>query len=458
LTSIIVILYLFRADQKSKAEGVSKAIWVPYAWAFIAGSRFVSQWLNPNATLTSAEAYLDGSPLDRAVFLILIIIAIAILIRRNLNWRMLFKNNTWIWLFLLFGLISVLWSDYPFVSFKRWVKALGTPLMALVILTEERPLEAIGVMVRRLAYVLLPLSVLFIKYYPHLGRMYHMGQPMFTGVALQKNGLGQICLVVGVYYCWDLLFNRTNRNDLRRRHLFPLHLLILLMLGWLIYMANSSTSLLCLIIAIGMLIVGRMGAVSKAPVRIVRVGLMAVLIVGALEATLGVSAQLIAILGRDPTLTSRVPIWHTLLTMAGNSWLGVGYESFWLGRRLPVLLETVGVMNAHNGYLETYLNIGLVGLALVVALMISGLVKVVKQITTDYRFAVLRLTFIIVVAVYNWTEATLYGVNNMWLLLFLGIIDYRQQRNTVIAVKDNAGRHARIGQVRFTDHATNRMS
>jgi exopolysaccharide production protein ExoQ len=458
LICFIVILYLFWTDRKNKIDGVSKAIWVPFFWMFISGSRFVSQWINPNAALMSAEAYLEGSPLDRAVFLILIILGLVILIRRNLNWKLAVKKNTWIWLFLMFGLISVLWSDYPFVSFKRWIKALGTPIMALVIMTEERPLEAIGVLARRLAYVLLPLSVLFIKYYPNLGRAYHMGQPMFTGVALQKNGLGQICLVVGIYYCWDLLFNRQNRKDLRRLHGFLPYLLILPMLGWLIHMAGSSTSLMCLIIAMSILIVSRVPSVSKAPGRLMRLGLTAVLVLIALEVTLGVSAKVISALGRDPTLTNRVSIWQSLLAMAGNPLIGVGYESFWLGKRLAVLMDTVGVRQAHNGYLETYLNIGLVGLVLVVALMISGLVKARKEMTIDYRFAVLRLTFIVVVAIYNWTEATLYGVNNMWLLLFLGSIDVFPQRDHVIAVKDDAAKNSRNVEPRLIDHASSRKS
>ena len=44
--------------------------------------------------------------------------------------------------------------------------------MVLVILTEKRPYEAVGVILRRLAFLLLPLSVLFIRYYPDLGREY----------------------------------------------------------------------------------------------------------------------------------------------------------------------------------------------------------------------------------------------------------------------------------------------
>jgi exopolysaccharide production protein ExoQ len=119
-----------------------------------------------------------------------------------------------------------------------------------------------------------------------------------------------------------------------------------------------------------------------------------------------------------------VPMWHGLLAMATNPLLGAGYESFWLGDRLTVLIARYGgLIQAHNGYLETYLNVGLVGLALLVGSILSGLRVIKSHMKVDYPFAMLRIAFVIVTAFYNWTEAAFYGVNNMWLVVFLGIID-----------------------------------
>ena len=44
--------------------------------------------------------------------------------------------------------------------------------MVLVLLTERHPYEAIGITLRRLSFLLLPASVLFVRYYPDLGRGY----------------------------------------------------------------------------------------------------------------------------------------------------------------------------------------------------------------------------------------------------------------------------------------------
>ena len=75
------------------------------------------------------------------------------------------KNNIWILVLFLYLGISILWSDFMGVSFKRWIRATGDLVMALVVLTEPAPYEAIKTLINRCAIVLIPLSLLFIKYF-----------------------------------------------------------------------------------------------------------------------------------------------------------------------------------------------------------------------------------------------------------------------------------------------------
>jgi O-antigen ligase len=150
-----------------------------------------------------------------------------------------------------------------------------------------------------------------------------------------------------------------------------------------------------------------------------------------METVFGVKDTIIIMLGRRPDLTTRVPMWQDAISLVRNPIVGYGYESFWLGRRLAYMVENWGVaQQIHNGYLEMYLNMGLVGVFFVFAWIVSGLKKVYWHLESNYSVAMLRLCFIIVVALYNYTEATFFGVSNMWLLLFLGVMEIPSQAKT----------------------------
>ena len=409
---------------RHNSSGVSKAIWIPFTWMFLSGSRYVSQWFNLGVPGGSTDSILEGSPVDRIVFIILIIAGIVVLFRRRINWKEIFRKNVWIWLFFLFGAISLLWSDFPFVAFKRWIKALGNIVMVLVILSEHRPYHAFGIILRRLAFILLPLSVLFIKYYPDLGRAYHMGHPMFTGVTYQKNQLGQLCLLTGLYFSWFLLLGRKTQYEFHHKFHYSIYLIILPITAWLFHMANSATSMLCLLIAIFIFLFSSLPTMSDHPRRILYFSILFVGVYFFMNYFFEVKNFVIGLLGRRPDLTTRVPMWEDLRSMVKNPLLGFGFESFWLGDRRRIIMETWGIGGqAHNGYLDMYLHLGYLGLSFIFFWIISGIRKIHKHLVRDYPVAVLRFSLFTIVALYNYTEATFYGVSNMWIIFLIGIMD-----------------------------------
>jgi len=111
-------------------------------------------------------------------------------------------------------------------------------------------------------------------------------------------------------------------------------------------------------------------------------------------------------LGRDPSLTGRTEIWKNLLIFDSNWLLGTGYESFWLGDRLyQVWMKTGFVTQAHNGYLEVYLNLGVVGLAILVGLLLSSYRRICKSFVQSPVLAPLVLASWTLALFYNITEA-----------------------------------------------------
>jgi len=424
---IILILYLFWIDRK-KIEGVSKAIWISTIWMFLSGSRTISQWFDLGTPNLTADVYLEGNPIDRNIFTILIIAGLFILYQRRSNMHEFFSKNKWIWLYFAFGMLSLVWSDYPFVSFKRLIKALGTVIMVLVVLTEDQPYIAIGVILRRIAFVLLPLSVLFIKYYPELGRIYWMGEPMYTGVGLQKNALGQLCLITGIYFSWNIFLGRKEKLSGQQLH-YSIYLIVLPLIIWLFFMAHSSTSLACMLFTLILFGIARQPVFASNPRKIMIFGIICIFLLAAMESFFDIKEIIIALLGRESNLTGRTDIWDKYLSMVKDPILGYGYESFYT---TVIINNTVeDFLSAHNGYLEMYLNLGIIGLLFVAGWIVTGLIKVWHQLVIDYPVAILRLAIIIDVILYNWTEATFAGRNNVWFLLFFAIMTVPNKMESV---------------------------
>ena len=116
--------------------------------------------------------------------------------------------------------------------------------MALIVLTEPDPKEAVIRLMKRCAYVVVPVSILFIKYYPRVGTGLRPVDrlQMTNGIAKDKNMLGADCLILGYFFFWYLLQTwQTERNTWRRNEL-RLIAGFLIGIWWLLSQAHSATS------------------------------------------------------------------------------------------------------------------------------------------------------------------------------------------------------------------------
>ncbi len=212
---------LFYLD-RDKSARTSKALWLPVIYLWIIGSRPVSDWLGMSPP-AEADVQLDGSPIDRTFFLVLLIAAICVLVHRGQRTLKVLNANWPILAFYLFCLVSVIWSDFAAVSFKRWTKAIVDVAMVVIIVTDGQPVVALRRLFARVGFLLIPLSLLYIKYYPALGRQYDpwTGSQFNTGVTLNKNMLGSITYLLLLGASWRLiaLLQTDKSAPDRKRHL-----------------------------------------------------------------------------------------------------------------------------------------------------------------------------------------------------------------------------------------------
>jgi exopolysaccharide production protein ExoQ len=398
-------------------------LWIPLIWLFIVASRLPSQWLQGSIGILAVGSLEEGNPLDRAVLTALMLLALIILLRRKFNWAGFFRSNSALFAFVSFGLLSAFWSDFSLIALKRWFRDFGNYFVVLVVLSDPRPLEAVRTLLRRLSYLLISLSILLIKYYPYLAKDYDTwtGAPMFVGATTSKNMLGAVCLVSGMYFFWDIVTRCFERKESRTRKIIFLDILFMAMTLWLLHLASSATSSVCLVFGCLIIAAAHSKGFRRHPALLkvlipVSFGLYLVLAFG-----LDMNGSLAAAVGRDPTLTNRTLIWKTVLGLHTNPLIGTGYESFWLGSRLQAVWRLIWVNEAHNGYLEVYLNLGLIGLALLLLFLLGGYRRICTLLASSPALASLNLAFWAIMLFYNMTEAG-FRSGLLWLILLLGTL------------------------------------
>jgi exopolysaccharide production protein ExoQ len=415
----IVGLFLFDRNEKSR---VSKALWIPTVWFFFCLSRSVSEWLGVTPPADLANSYVEGSPLDAAVFEALEVVALIVVISRRQRVGPILRNNWPICLFFSYAALSICWSEYPFVTLKHWIKGIGDLMMVLIVLSETRVPDAIKCLFTRIGFLLLPLSVLFIKYYPLLGRKLTLSWTMEpVGVATQKNSLGELCDVVGLALLWRLQRAYNDREDPKRKQRLLALGASLVMVVWLLWVCNSMTSICALSMASAIMLL------SKRPAFRCRPALVHLLVISLLASTIYAlffqsSGSLIEGLGRNPTLTGRTDIWHMVLSIHNSRLFGAGYESFWLGSRLQEMWQAFpGLMlnEAHNGYVEILLTLGWVGGILLGILIATGYRNVFIAYRRDPDLGSLRMAFFLAAVITGLTEAAFRLMGPPWIVFLL---------------------------------------
>lgn len=438
-TFILIALYL---DIKRKPN-VSFAIWLPLFWLLVRGSRPLGAWVNAFTGYGGIEgasqldSLMEGSSIDRNFLSILIIFGTFILLKRKVQWNLFFKENRWVIVLYLVCFISLLWSDFPYIGFKRWTRGFGVLLMSIIVLTEQDRVEALKTIIKRCAYILIPLSILLIKYYRHLGILHDEYGVVLAGATTGKNPLGLLCAICGLFFVWFIITERSDRYKEKPFYQSQriINLAIMVMIFWLFYKANSATSLGCFII--GSIIILVLGFPSFKKnyhnfshyIVVITVLILPIILLG-FESFLSSSLE---VTGHAVTFWSRVKLWKVVLEIGTNPFWGVGYESFWLGERLEKIwgMYWWNPGQAHNGYLQVYLDLGILGLSIWAGVLFSSYRNIMRTLHFDYEFGRFQIALMAMFLVFNVTEAYLSLKSLLWFIFLLTILYYPQRPSSI---------------------------
>jgi len=104
--------------------------------------------------------------------------------------------------------------------------------------------------------------------------------------------------------------------------------------------------------------------------------------------------------------------------------VGAGFETFWLGKRLEKMWSLFPVFKpneAHDGYIEVYLNLGWAGLALIGLILVNGYFRAVATFRRNRGLGGLMLAFVAAATIYSVTEAGFRMLDPIWIFLLLAI-------------------------------------
>lgn len=386
--------------------------------------------------------------MDRAFLTALLCLGLIILAKRRFNWSNAIKENIWLMLLIAYILISCSWSDTPFLSFKRWTKEFVAVTMAFIVATEPEPRKALESLFRRTVYIAIPFSYILIHYFAEYGRMYihREGLLMWTGVAVHKNSLGQLCIFSVFFLIWTFVRRQQVVDIPSVRYQTILEVFILLLALWILggpqhtltYSATATVSF-----ALGVLTFTylswkkRRGIIPGQKVLIVLIAFT--IIYGTVTPMLGRLSliNVSPILGREDTITGRTRVWAQLVpTAMSRPILGYGFGGFWT----TTTREAFDISGAHNGYLDIILELGFVGLLLYAIFLLSSIGKAQRMMAQDFDRGSLWSCYLLMLVVCNITESMLNTFTFLLpaVILFLTVSSTRAENNPEISLQSSS--------------------
>lgn len=213
-------------------------------------------------------------------------------------------------------------------------------------------------------------SLVAIFLFPSLGVHQDVNAGLWRGLWYEKNQMG-VVMVAGAIGAAAWLASEEPRKGLAA---LALVVCILLMLG-----TRSKTSLLCLMAGLGL--VGGFWAIRKGgpAFGVVAVWLGVIGLAAGWWLWTSESAEILELLGKDPSLTGRTDIWASLMRRVGErSLTGYGYGAFWGAHSTPaawVRHETGWIVpSAHNGWIDLLVQLGWSGAVIVGTIMAAAFV------------------------------------------------------------------------------------
>jgi exopolysaccharide production protein ExoQ len=357
----------------------------------------------------------DSDPFMQSFFRVVYLLgAVGVAVRWRAVGRAI-RSHPWTVVIPLLAAGSWWWSILPDETVRRTISLAGTTFVGLYLGTRFELQRLITLLAWSLAIAAV-LSVLIAVAWPAIGLAEGKYAGAWRGAFTHKNVMGR-AMVLGLgtflYLVWGY----------RHRWLTGT------LLGLVAALVVLSTSKTAAVIAAALILAVPLYSSLRSRHVGARFAAAATL---ALAITIGalVSSnpeEAFDALGRDATMTGRTGIWQAVLEeMRERPVAGHGYGAFWNDRSEPAANIYSALRwetpHAHNGLLDLGLELGIIGMLVVVVSIISLAARTVRALAGDHRkeavWVALFLTFIFL---YNVTESTLVRYGTLFWVLYVAV-------------------------------------
>jgi exopolysaccharide production protein ExoQ len=382
------------------------------AWLALGGCAFILSKGIVDMFLTQ-DSLNSGNPVTRLILAVCYSAVALVMIPYRRKAFFLMYRNWYLVALVLLALLSCLWAEVPGLVLQRSVAVLGTTLLGIGFatrLTLEEQVRLLSWLFRIMA----ALSLVCVLLFPSYGissSVESVGN--WQGIFGYKNVLGAMmamCILVE----W-----LRPANSLMSKFIKWLTVAVAAVL---LVFSDSDTSVVAL--AATLLLIETFRFASQR----LRMPLYAIIVVILMIVASGMTALLVdsqgvaGSLGRSSNFSGRTAIWRIVLSdISERPVLGYGYSGFWLGSTAEsaAVDQAIGtsVMYAHNGYLETLLNLGAVGFLFTLAFLWMGLKRAYYYYERDRSSLNLwPLAFLTFFLLYNLGECTILFQDLQWAL------------------------------------------
>ncbi len=360
-----------------------------------AGQSFI---VNPEVSAADRS-----QPVTQAIFGLIYLALILFQVKFRGSALSLVLTERWLAVLCVWAILSIVWSVEPAESFRRCLALVGSTIAGLylgLLYEPKQQLKAIAYAIGlgALGSVAVAIMVPSVAFMP-TGEL--------QGVYFLKNTLGHM-MSLGAF-CFALL-----ALDERRRRV--VHVGMFLLCCVLLVLSKSATAAVVALLMLALLPLRKL--LYLRPRRLLAA--IAILVPVLAFATIWIvnsAEDLLAAVGRSSSLSGRIPLWqHVLQQITERPILGYGFSAFWnswQGERVSDAVNwDAAVPHAHNGFLEVWLGLGIVGLAMILCSLSRNFFLALRVARSnremEYSWPLLLVIF---TALYNLTENSFLVVN-----------------------------------------------